>query len=186
MCLVISDSSVTLWTVACQAPLSVGFPRQGCWNGLPVPTSGDLSDLGIKSRSPALAGRFFTTAPLTKPVLFCTLWHLQIIQCPPFSKILQGVRCLSHVSVAQESFADCRYVYRYVSTGQANFKAQPCSTFSEELLAQSLTTIMDSNLKLYWRLLKKNQSVRVRWACVVCVCDVCMCSVCVCVILIVG
>ena len=111
--------------------------------------------------------------------LFCTLSRLQITQCPPFSKILQGVRCLSHVSIAQESFSDCRYVYTYVSTGKGNVKDQPCSTFSlEELLAQSLTTIMDSNLKLYWRLLKK---IKV-WVCgghVWCVCVWCVYEWCV-------
>ena len=48
------------WTVACQAPLSMGFSRQECWIGLP----GNLPDPGIKSASlmsPALAGGFFTT-----------------------------------------------------------------------------------------------------------------------------
>ena len=45
---------VTLWTVAYQAPLSVGFPRQEYWNGLPCPPPGDLPDPGIKPSSPAL------------------------------------------------------------------------------------------------------------------------------------
>ena len=35
---------VTQWTVACQAPLSMGFPRQKYWRGLPFPSPGDLSD----------------------------------------------------------------------------------------------------------------------------------------------
>ena len=45
---------VTPWTVACQAPLSVGFPIQEYWSGLPFPSPGDLPDPGIKPRSPAL------------------------------------------------------------------------------------------------------------------------------------
>ena len=45
---------VTPLTVACQAPLSVGFPRQGYWSGLPCPSPGDLPDPGIKPGSPAL------------------------------------------------------------------------------------------------------------------------------------
>ena len=45
---------VTPWTVARQAPLSVEFPRQEYWSGLPFPSSGDLPDPGIKPRSPAL------------------------------------------------------------------------------------------------------------------------------------
>ena len=44
----------TPWTVARQAPLSMGFPRQEFWSGLPFPPPGDLPDPGIKPRSPAL------------------------------------------------------------------------------------------------------------------------------------
>ena len=54
----------TPWTVAHQAPLSVGFSRQEYWSGLPFPPPGDLSDPGIEFASPAspvLAGGFFTT-----------------------------------------------------------------------------------------------------------------------------
>ena len=40
--------SATIWTVAHQAPLSMGFPRQECWTGLPFPLLGDLSDPGIE------------------------------------------------------------------------------------------------------------------------------------------
>ena len=45
---------VTPWTVACQAPLSMGFPRQEYWSGLPFPSPGDLPDPGIEPRSPTL------------------------------------------------------------------------------------------------------------------------------------
>ena len=44
----------TPWTVARQAPLSMGFSRQEYWSGLPFPPPGDFPDPGIKSRSPAL------------------------------------------------------------------------------------------------------------------------------------
>ena len=53
---------VTPWTIACQAPLSMGFSRQGYWSGLLFPPPGDLPDPGIKPTSlmsPALPGRFF-------------------------------------------------------------------------------------------------------------------------------
>ena len=56
----------TPWTVACQAPLFVGFSRQEYWSSLSFPSLGDLLDPGIKPIShvsPALAGGFFTTAP---------------------------------------------------------------------------------------------------------------------------
>ena len=55
----------TLWTIARQAPLSMGFSRQEYWSGLPCPLSRDLPDPGIEPVSlifPALAGRFFTTS----------------------------------------------------------------------------------------------------------------------------
>ena len=56
MCLV-AHSWLTLatpWSVACQAPLSMGFSRQEYWSGLPCPPPGDLPSLGIEPRSPAL------------------------------------------------------------------------------------------------------------------------------------
>ena len=57
----------TTWTVARQAPLSMGSPRQEYWSGLPFPSPGDLPNPGIEPVSPALAGGFFTTEPPGKP-----------------------------------------------------------------------------------------------------------------------
>ena len=51
---VMSDSFASSWTVANQAPLSLGFSRQEYWSGLPFPTPGDLPNPGIKAGSPAL------------------------------------------------------------------------------------------------------------------------------------
>ena len=59
--------SVTPWTIARQAPLSLGFSRQECWSGLPCPPPGDLPDPGIQSVSPTFAARFFTAEPPGKP-----------------------------------------------------------------------------------------------------------------------
>ena len=55
---------VTLWAMARQAPLPMGFSRQEYWSGLPCPPPGDLPNAGIELASltsPALAGEFFTT-----------------------------------------------------------------------------------------------------------------------------
>ena len=49
------------WTVACQAPLSMGFSRQEYWSGLPFPSPGDLPNPGIEPRSPALQADDLTT-----------------------------------------------------------------------------------------------------------------------------
>ena len=54
--------SATPWTVACQAPLSMEFPRQEYWSGLPFPPPRDLPNPGIKPASLALAGGFFATS----------------------------------------------------------------------------------------------------------------------------
>ena len=58
----------TLWTVACQAPLSMGFSGQEDWSGLLCPPPGHLPNQGIEPASlmsPALAGGFFTLIPST-------------------------------------------------------------------------------------------------------------------------
>ena len=65
-CLVAQSCPIlTPETVANHAPLSVGFPRQEHWSGLPFPSPGDLPDPGIEAMPPA--GGFFTTDPPGKP-----------------------------------------------------------------------------------------------------------------------
>ena len=58
---------VILWTVAYQAPPSMGFSRQEYWSGLLVPSPGDLSNPGIEPRSPALQADALTSEPPGKP-----------------------------------------------------------------------------------------------------------------------
>ena len=57
----------TPWTVAHQAPPSLGFSRQEYWSGLPFPSPGDLPDPGIKPGSPALQADALTSEPPGKP-----------------------------------------------------------------------------------------------------------------------
>ena len=68
----VSDS---LWAhglcIAHQAPLSLGFPTQEYWTGLPSPPPGDLPNPGIKCAPPALAAGSFTTQPPGKPEGMC-------------------------------------------------------------------------------------------------------------------
>ena len=52
---------LNLWTVACQAPLTIGFSRQEHWSGLPFPSPGDLPDPGNESTSPVLQADFLPT-----------------------------------------------------------------------------------------------------------------------------
>ena len=77
---------VTPWTVAHQAPLSIGFPKLQYQSVLPFPPPGDLPNPGNEPTSPALAGRSFTTEPPGKPsqvsrwILIVSLLHAKSIK----------------------------------------------------------------------------------------------------------
>ena len=58
----------TPWTVAHQAPLSMGFSRREYWSGLPFPSPGDLPNPGIKPGSPALQADALSSEPPGKPL----------------------------------------------------------------------------------------------------------------------
>ena len=62
------DIFATPWTVARQAPQSMGFSRQEYWSRLPFPFPGDLPTPGIKSRAPALQADSLPSEPLGKPL----------------------------------------------------------------------------------------------------------------------
>ena len=62
---------MTPWTIACQAPLSMGLSRQEYLNEVPFPSPGDIPDPGIELASltsPILAGGLFTTRPPQGPL----------------------------------------------------------------------------------------------------------------------
>ena len=74
VCSVVSNSAVP-WTVARQAPLSMGFSRQEYWSGLPFPPSGGLPNPGMEPtslKSAALASKFLTTTR--------AIWEAQKLQ----------------------------------------------------------------------------------------------------------
>ena len=78
-CSVVSNSFATPWTIACQAPLSMGFSRQEYWRELPFPLPGDLPHPGIEPVSSALTGSFFTNVPPGKPNEYMYLYLNAII-----------------------------------------------------------------------------------------------------------
>ena len=118
----------TLWTVACQAPLSLGFPSQEHWSGLPFPSPDDLPYPGIEPKSlmsPALASGFFTpsatweaqnllnsgvkpTSPYCKQILYC-LSH----QGSPIYHIF-----FFHASI--DGHLDCFCILTIVNNGAMN------------------------------------------------------------------
>ena len=59
----------TPWTIACQAPPSMGFSRQEYWSGLLFPSLGDLPDPGIELRSPTLQADSLPSEPPGKPLI---------------------------------------------------------------------------------------------------------------------
>ena len=66
----------TPWTVAHQAPPSMGFSRQEYWSGFPFPSPGDLPNLGIEPRSPSLQADALTSEPPGKPTTRVQIWYL--------------------------------------------------------------------------------------------------------------
>ena len=83
------NTFVTLWTVAHQALLSMGFLRQEYWNGLPFPSPWALPDAGIESMSPVLEGRLFTTELPGMPLaILCPSTNCTLVSPVP-SKVRQ-------------------------------------------------------------------------------------------------
>ena len=111
---------MTPWTVAHQAPLSMGFSRQECWSGLPCPPPGDLPDPGIEPvslMSPALAGGSFTTSATWEAHLLYTRHYIWCLIINTFTisfkkvaliyifKISRGVICpRSHMRSSKPQF----------------------------------------------------------------------------------
>ena len=83
----------TPWTVAYQAPLSMGFSRQEYWSGLPFPSPEDLPDPGIKPQPPALQTDTLLSEPPGKPINRSnntTLSHLSEKPSPGLGTCLPG------------------------------------------------------------------------------------------------
>ena len=93
----VMSNSVTPWTVAHQAPLSIEFSNQEYWNVFPFLRPGDLPNPGIKpaaSMSPALAGGFFTTEPPGKPSTTVLLENNLYVDPCSSNLCCSGVNCI--------------------------------------------------------------------------------------------
>ena len=76
----------TPWTVACQAPLCMGFPRQEYWSGLPLPSPGDRLDPEIKPASPVLQADSFPLSHLGSHTWNCAVQG----RWPPKTRWVKG------------------------------------------------------------------------------------------------
>ena len=100
-----------LWTVACQAPLSMEFSRQEYWSGLPCPPPRALPNPGIKPMSltsPALAGGFFTTSATWEAPFTCFYYFMCKSICMYMYKVihiklslLDGITDLINMSLSK-------------------------------------------------------------------------------------
>ena len=98
-----------------QAPLSMGFPRQEYWSGLPFPSPGDLPDPGIEPWSPAFAVGFFTTEPPGKP---------RQAHIPRALSVHQGLPCTQVTKDSVCALTLCRF-FRAAAAGRLPQQAAP-------------------------------------------------------------
>ena len=132
MCSVVSSSFVTLWTVAHQVPLSMGFPRQEYWSRLPFLLQGIFLMQGW-TQSSALAGRFFTVEPPGKPT-FCyySVTKSSLTLCSPMD-------CSMTVSSVFHYLRVCSN-----SCPLSENESESCSTVSDSLWPHGLCSSWNS------------------------------------------
>ena len=99
---------VTLWTVACQVPLSMSFSKQGYWSGLPFPSPGNLPDSGIElvSYNSCIAGRSLTLGHQGKPewlIWVAISYYTDVTNCINFPRFYNNTVYSVTVLMARSS-----------------------------------------------------------------------------------
>ena len=93
---------VTPWTVACQAPLSLGFSRQEYWSGLPFPSPGDLPNPRIEPRSPASEADALTSesslSHIKRPLLWLSCFLFTISRSGAYNSFSTNIVWKSYIS----------------------------------------------------------------------------------------
>ena len=133
----------TPWTVARQAPLSMGFSRQEYWSRLPFPTWGDLPNLGIEPEflaSPALAGRFFTIIAAWEPLRKQKTQQTECLKCsnvhtPPSGSLAFNTGSCSICKMGQQHHQPHKSVEI-----ACVMCLEPCMVHSEHLLITSVSS----------------------------------------------
>ena len=143
MCVCVSFA--TSRTVACQAPLAMGFPRQEYWSGLPFPSPGDLPDSGIELASPAL--QTDSVPPVTCPpdhhTKFLPNRNLPYISSRAFTLQVKHIFCFL-------SFVDVEYL-------TVTFHVKKITTHLKNFIESSISTALASarinpeNRKVSWQ-----------------------------------
>ena len=112
-CSLVSDF-VAQWTVARQAPLSMGLSRQAYWSGLPFPSPGDLPDPGMEPGSPALQADSLPSEPRGKPLCVLAAQACPTLcdpmDCGPPGSSVPGIlqaRILEWVAIASSRGSSC-------------------------------------------------------------------------------
>ena len=116
----VAQSCLTLcepWTVAYQAPPSMGFSRQEYWSGVPFPSPGDLPDSGIKPGSPAFQAYALTSEPPGKPLRYTHSLAYQT-RCKVTLKLFFRSQCLGSSSNFRVSNSGWVKALLFLSTPQ--------------------------------------------------------------------
>ena len=121
----------TQWTVAYQAPPSLGFSRQEYWSGLPFPSPGDLPNPGIEPGSPVLQADTLPSEPPGKSGLNV---------CLGISNFLEEISSLSH-SVA--------FLYFFSLIAEEGFLISPCYSL-EFCISQPLPSSGKTNTMVFY------------------------------------
>ena len=107
----------TPWTVAHQAPLSLGFSQQEYWSGLPYPLLGDIPDLGIEPMapvSPTLQDGFFTIEPSDVEIHKITLL-LYFQELPAIDMVLNWSHLIQHLFCVSFTLQMTHYGFLYAT-----------------------------------------------------------------------
>ena len=118
-----SSSFVTPWTVAPQVPLSMGFPRQGYWSGLPTPPPGESWRLNLQFSLPDPG---ITAEPPGKPISIHTYIHM-IFQILFHYRLLQGIEYSSLCYIDRSS------LFVYFIYSEWSEVAQSCPTLCDPM-----------------------------------------------------
>ena len=130
---------MTPWTVALHAPLSIRFPRQKYWSGLPFPSPGDLTDSGIKPVSPALQADYhWATREIFPCSLFCKFDVWIFISLISESELVPKARTI----------VGCVYIYIYMESESDSHSVMSNSATIWTAAHQALS--MEFSRQEYW------------------------------------